>query len=159
MTLPPVAGVHIVEHPFTEILPVYIEKFSTQFIPISMSEREKQLEALVFKYELAFQAMEQAYYEAVSDDNVGWWGSKYVSPQEQAQAMADEAVELAREEANKLGLALPQEIELKFEKILRPTYVERQNNSTVRVEVVAQEAITDTPSLVDSDSLSKHLDS
>ncbi len=124
-----------------------------------MSEREKQLEALVFKYELAFQAMEQAYYEVVSDDNCGLWGGKYVSEQEQAQTMADEAVELAREEANKLGLALPQEIELKFEKILRPTYAERHNNSTRTVEVVALEAITDTPSLLDSDSLSKHLNS
>lgn len=116
-----------------------------------MSEREKQLEALVVKYELAFQAMEQAYYEAVSDDNCGLWGSKYVSEQEQAQAMADEAVKEAREEADKLGLALPQEIQFEFEKVLRPTYVERHNNSTVRVEVVAQEAIADAPSLRDEE--------
>jgi hypothetical protein len=114
-----------------------------------MSEREKELEALVVKYELAFQAMEEAYYQAVSGDNCGWWGNKYVSEQEQAQAMANDAVTQAREEVAKLGLELPKETEFEYEQILRPTYVDPKNKPTVRVEEVVP--ITNAPLLCDED--------
>jgi hypothetical protein len=98
------------------------------------SLREKQLENLILKYEEALRWMEEAYDQALSDDNVGTWRPKYVSAQEQAASAAEEVATKAREDAKRLNVQLPEPKPFGYPLILRPGYVERQPNTAVEIK-------------------------